>query len=164
MEKKIPFRIKLFVALMAIIAFCPLAFSREDSDNIQVLEIGKVPSARIYEMATKGSGIVWSSADISLTSYDIFLNDIKYTFVVREDKIVYIDTQDKNFKTSEGVTVGLPLSEVVSISNSKLAEERGWAFFVSLPSGWNAAFSVGDTMTDESPLEDAPVEWLFKRR
>ncbi|MBK9321317.1 MAG: hypothetical protein IPM91_22635 [Bacteroidetes bacterium] len=67
-----------------------------------------------------------------------------------------METKDYNFQTTEGVSVGMPLNNIKIITNSDLRIELGWASFLSLNSGWNAAF---DLETDSS----STVRWLFKR-
>jgi hypothetical protein len=38
----------------------------------------------------------------------------------------------------------------------------GWAYVIPLPSGWNAAFVDGPSITEGPLREDSPVLFLFK--
>lgn len=88
---------------------------------------------------------------------EISLNNIIYLVCINSsNKITYIETKDHNFQTTEGVSVGMPLNNVKQFTNSDLRIELGWASFLSLNSGWNAAF---DLETDSS----STVRWIFKR-
>ena|SRR5687767_7157294 len=111
-----------------------------------------------------------SSTDLRMTSsgslapaYEVEHEGLEFTICAYKDKLVhYVDTDDPNFRTPEGITAGESLKNVLEISKGELIREQGWAFYVRLKSGWNAAFLQGDATEGElSP--DAKVRFLFKR-
>lgn len=111
-----------------------------------------------------------NSTDLRMTSsgslapaYEVEHEGLEFTICAYKDKLVhYVDTDDPNFRTPEGITAGESLKNVLEISKGKLIREPGWAFYVRLKSGWNAAFLQGyATQGELSP--DATVSLLFKR-
>jgi hypothetical protein len=85
------------------------------------------------------------------------------TFVVavdRESRITFIQPMSPNFRTPEGLSLGSTLQDVLSSGGSPVRNERGWAQYSTLPSGWRAAFPMGDV----PPSPDSKVTSFFKRR
>lgn len=77
--------------------------------------------------------------------------------------ISYISTTDTAFKTKEDVMVGDTFEDVLKKAKGEVVKEQGWAFWVRLNSGWNAAFMENLLTEDEAPPPDAKVSFLFKR-
>ena len=85
---------------------------------------------------------VIASADIA-SGCEVVFDGIKF-FVATTDlgSVEYISVSDPRFVTKEG----------------------GWGFHAKLPSGWEAAYAQGATMTDGELSKYASVQWLFKRK
>lgn len=110
-------------------------------------------------------------SELSMTSSGSFTklhkiksDNIEYKIAVdTNNKIVYIETKDNNFKTDEGIKIGTSLENVLELTSFNMLEEKGWAFYLPLNSGWNAAFVVGESMTNKKPDNDSKVKWFFKK-
>jgi hypothetical protein len=97
-------------------------------------------------------------------AYDVEHHGLEFTVCPYRDMLIhYVSTNDPRFITSEGIAVGESLKRVLEISKGELITESGWAFYVSLKSGWSAAFVQGESMTEGELLPDAKVNFLFKR-
>jgi hypothetical protein len=96
-------------------------------------------------------------------AYEVSFNGIEYIVTVNDKRISAITTRDPRFQTPEGISVGDTLEKVLKISQSELGREPGWAFHVYLKSGWHAAFTQGDSMTEGELAPTAKVKWLFRR-
>ncbi len=96
--------------------------------------------------------------------YEVLFEDIQYSLASNpKNEIVFIACEDPLFSTSEGLSVGDPLSDVRLHSRDAIVFEENFAFFVSLPSGWYAAF-VPRNMSDYEDLPaDATISFFFKR-
>jgi hypothetical protein len=77
--------------------------------------------------------------------------------------VVYLCTKDPSFRTPKGVRVGMPLNQALPLATDGLKKEPGWAYYVTLPSGWCAAFVHGQSMTEDDLPQASPVVWLFRR-
>jgi hypothetical protein len=89
-----------------------------------------------------------------------------YIYLVTTDKfslINYIFIDDESFTTPEGIGVGDSYEKVRKLSTKALMREPGGAFYVELPSGWNAAFVQGESMTEGELSSESQVLWLFRR-
>lgn len=96
--------------------------------------------------------------------YSISRNGVQFLASLDDRSLVsYIETRSPDFITPEGVRVGLMFHDLPAERQLQLRKEPGWAFVVPLASGWNAAFTQGDTMSEGQLAADATVEWLFKR-
>ena len=97
-------------------------------------------------------------------AYEVEHEGLEFTVCAYKDMLIHhVSTKDPRFRTPEGIAVEVSLKEVLDVSKGKLVEESGWAFFVSLKSGWNAAFVQGESMTEGELSPDAKVRFLFKR-
>ena len=95
--------------------------------------------------------------------YSVTRNGVRFSICPNESqRIVHISTSDPAFNTAEGIHVGTPLNEVRGVAHTTEIAWSGWAYVLPLPSGWNAAFVEGPTMTDAPLKEDSPVVFLFK--
>ena len=126
------------------------------------LDIGNRLEYELLERAEL-SNIVISAGTIT-QAYSVILENVLFQVVVNDrNEIVFIMTEDQSFQSREGATMGMSLKEIASLSEGDLVEEPGWAFYYPLPSGWRAAFTVGDSMTERLPGDSVPVRWYFKR-
>lgn len=128
------------------------------------------PIKREPRLGDKVSGYPKSKYQLMISSgqtdpaYEVSYKGIEYRVTLNDDKrISAISTHDLSFKTPEGIGVGDTLEKVLKVSQSELNTERGWAFFVYLKSGWAAAFTQGDYMTEGKLAPTAQVKWLFQR-
>lgn len=91
-------------------------------------------------------------------------------------RIIFIRTTEPSFVSPEGVKIGTTVSQLLSDAKLRVTEETGWAWYVPLPSGWNAQLMSPESDTDplgglaafipdgRHPLpENAIVGALFKR-
>ena len=131
----------------------------------KILILGqKLPKEILQKQEESPPILVMTSASSFNYSYNITVDNIDFFMAVDKDnKIIYIGTTDKNFITSEGINIGSTLQDVMNVSEKSMIKETGWAYYVPLPSGWNAAFTEGEEMTGEEPSEKSNVKWLFKR-
>jgi hypothetical protein len=108
-----------------------------------------------YIMAASGS---------FLAKYILRVDSIEFVLGISpEGHVKYISSSDQKFVTDEGLRIGDSWLKVKNISNSELVKETGWAFYIPLQSGWNAAFVIGESMTEGSLSEESQVGWFFKR-
>jgi hypothetical protein len=82
--------------------------------------------------------------------------------VDNENLVQYIATRSNRVRTDEGVSVGQAFAEVEKQSSVSVTSWPGWGYVAELPSGWNAAFFVGETMTDFPPRPTDKVAILFR--
>ena len=118
------------------------------------------------DKATKlNQGLVISSSQISDQIYVFYEKGIKYTISLdKQNKINYISPEDKKFISPEGLHVGDTLKQTLAVTSHSSIKERGWAFYVRLPSGWNAAFTQGPTWTEGELKDTTIIKWFFKRK
>ncbi len=97
-------------------------------------------------------------------TYNVNCNNIFYDIAINNlNKVVFISTEDKSFITPEKLMIGNLLSDVQSISKNEMVIENGWANYIKLESGWNAAFVEGKSMTTRMLKEDSKISFFFKR-
>ena len=96
------------------------------------------------------AGLMISSANIA----PVFKIEVQsYEFEVATgygERIDWVSTTDRRFRTPEGIGVGSSMKEVSRRVDAEVLGIPGWACFVELPSGWKAAFGF----TLEEALED----------
>lgn len=111
------------------------------------------------------SGVLLMTGSAGLEpAYEVEYNGLEFTVCAYEDMLIHhVSSNDTHFRTPEGIAVDESLKNVLEISKGKLVRERGWAFYVSLKSGWSAAFVQGESMTEGDLSPDAKVSFLFKR-
>lgn len=126
-----------------------------------MVEIGdKVTDSITFK---KGSFIMISPAQLEV-GYTTVIEGIKFTICKDKNNLVkYIETKDNVFITEDSIKIGMSLTEVKKLTNNELRLERGWAFVMPLPSGWNVAFEFSkDDFNKISP--DSTIKWIFKRK
>lgn len=89
-----------------------------------------------------------------VNSSPIVENDIEYTVGVLNDKIIYIDTTDKNF-TISNLKINDRLPE--SYFNRDWGYIPGWGYYIEIESGWYAGFDF-----QTKPTEESRIQWFFK--
>jgi len=121
-----------------------------------------------------GTGAVPTHAQVMAQSaqmwpeYTLTCAGVPFTLGVDEGDghgtIRYISTTDGRFITPDGVHVGSDYRAVMTASGGRAAiAERGWGYYVELPSGWCAAFAQGPGLADGELRPDATVGWVFQR-
>ena len=74
---------------------------------------------------------------------------------------------DPRFATPEGIAPGSSLEDVLRAGATQPINERGWAAYATLTSGWSAAFgmltTVPDNNIDAGMTAHFSVEWVFQR-
>ncbi|MBK7230633.1 MAG: hypothetical protein IPH97_17595 [Ignavibacteriales bacterium] len=104
-----------------------------------------------------------SSSELS-NAYSVNCKNINYYVAVNDfKKVIYISTDDESFVTSEKLNINSTLSDVRNITDNDISIEKGWAFFIPLESGWNAAFVKGESMTDGILDMDSKISFFFKK-
>ena len=129
--------------------------------SVSALEIGEyLPS----DVADSTQYALISAAQLD-PSYQVKVGEFEYNVATYPDSklIRYIEIKDKGFVSEEGAHTGMTLSEISKLTTENLIEERGWAYYVPLPSGWFAAFCVGQGCTSGAVVNSSVVSWLFKR-
>src|ERR1700677_2412847 len=107
------------------------------------------------------SSLMVDSGEI-LPAYDLLVGDVSYTICGDTHGITFISPRGQ-FKTSEGIVVGSTLTQVIAIAKTSPIKRMGWAYYLPLPSGWNAAFiASGDDPTIERLPGNTHVSLLFK--
>ena len=105
-----------------------------------------------------------SSAQFS-RAYSVNCKNIHYDIAVsvagQFQKVVFIATDDKAFVTPEELKINDSLANVRSVTDNEILTEPGWAFYIPLDSGWNAAFTEGESMTDNE-LKSSYIKLLFE--
>jgi hypothetical protein len=127
-------------------------------------EIGDTLPAKAKVVEKNGSTIVVAADSAQLwPAYQLEINGIVYVVGINSHgKIAYI-CPDHTFKTKEGISVGTLLSTVTAINpQNKVNERIGWAYYVHLPSGWNAAFITSSSNPTAGLSPDSKVAFLFK--
>lgn len=95
--------------------------------------------------------------------YSIENERISFNIQVDDSYIVtYISTNDPDFRTPEGVYLGMTYEQVMGKTSAELKAMRGWGYYLKLPSGWKAVFFIGQSGTDSEPGEESDVTLLFK--
>jgi len=77
-------------------------------------------------------------------------------------KVRYLATKSTKVVTKEGVHVGQSFSEVQRVQGVRVGAWLGWGYVAVLPSGWNAAFFIGTSMTEREPVATDSVALLFR--
>lgn len=108
------------------------------------------------------------SEELSLVSagsvkkvYVVLSENIEYRIALDASNVItYIETKDESFETAEGVKVNMTFNELRrALGKVRIIDEKGWAKYVRLASGWCAAFTFEDSFNDSSK-----VLFLFKRK
>ena len=74
----------------------------------------------------------------------------------------FLSTRSTKVMTKEGVHVGQSFSDVQRVEGMRVVAWPGWGYVVELPSGWNAAFFLGSSMTEREPVAEDAVAQLFR--
>ncbi len=125
----------------------------------------QLPDNGLEFLMDKGRRIdVLTDSGQTYPGYRIFGDDVYQVAVNGKGTIIYISPDDPAiFKTPEGIKVGATLNKVLAIAKTPPRERMGWAYYIPLSSGWNAAFVVNPQNPTSGKLpEDSHVSFLFK--
>ena len=150
-----------FIVLIFIITVS--CNSSKKARNNDAYKISKREMRALLQDTTLPRYILVSSGSIQPVT-KIYLNNIKFDLVVKGTDTTYLTTNDINFITPEGFSVGVKFSELPDSLRVKLIQERGWGYFVKLPSKWTLGFCEGSSCTDSYPKPNSKVKWIFKRK
>ena len=158
----------LGICLLGILGII-LSCSTEASENyIKVdkikeftLEIGSIIPQSFLDVNQSSTQILASPSQ-TFSKYNVLVKGIKYEIGVDSEKtIAFISTSDENFSTPENIRVGMGLMEALQISHADMLIEKGWASYLTLKSGWNAAFKL---QADNTFNINDSVAFVFMRK
>ena len=113
-----------------------------------------------YELA---SGYVSKMTTQIDKLYKMRFADWDYFVSIDENNIIeYVATIDSNFITSDNFKIGDTFKHVSGSIKPELMKHPNWGYSIILPSGWNAAFCIGESCTDSLPNQDSKIKWFFK--
>lgn len=145
--------------MLKALAFMTL-FMFSDAASLPALRLGELLPPNAEE--TKESVLV-SPADI-LKKWRWIYDGEEYSLAIDASRRVqYLATKSVNVRTPDGVHIGQSFSELEKIKDVEIIKWTGWGYVAELPSGWNAAIFIGQTMTDRYPEPDDKVQLLFRR-
>lgn len=79
--------------------------------------------------------------------------------ILKNDTVKFISINDPAFLTSQCIKVGMTINDVEAATGESGTVERGWAYYIPLQDGWNAA-----VMTSEKRVPGKTrVTFLFKK-
>jgi len=160
---------KIISILIVNLVFCGTlqvaAQFQHTKQTTKTFKLSKEPTLGMRLPFKRRSNALLMTASGSLDpSYEVEFRGIEFTVCARKDRLItHVSTNDRRFRTPEGIAVGDSLQKVLKVSNSELAREPGWAFYMQLESGWIAGFTQGESMTDGELPSEAKVKFLFKR-
>ncbi len=109
-----------------------------------------------------GSGIMVSPAQFRDEWIWVF-DGVEYSIGADSQGTVrFLATQSTEVATEEGVRVGQPFAQLQRIEGVRVLKWPGWGYVAKLPSGWNAAFFLGPSMTEREPVAEDAVALLFR--
>lgn len=160
-KKRISMSIKYCISI-TICLIIILVASCSNSLTINKIKIGMKITKEIAKSPT-GVSLLTSHSNFAPT-YEITIDGIMYTIAINEQKkIIYIDTIDPNFKTEEGFCMKTTFKEIFATTN-QIKKEPGWAFYIPLKSGWNAAFKISRSESESKPQDNDTAICFFKRQ
>jgi hypothetical protein len=144
-------------SVLLAIPFVIGAITAGDESRLPELEASFPPDS------TPTGRYVVTAPDQTRREYSVTRDGVLFTVCPAEDgTIVFVSTTDVAFETPEGVRIGTPLTQVRAGAGRFELAWPGWAYVIPLPSGWNAAFVNGPSITEGPLREDSPVVFLFK--
>lgn len=136
----------LILLFIVLVNGCMLKSQKDDDDPIDT-----------------NFGVLISSSEISDNCTDHTIDGVKYTICYDDsNKVRFKSTEDTGF-SFESIKINMKLSEVINITNNKLIIERGWAAYVPLKGGWNAAFNLDPKKDYHELTQDSLVSFIFYR-
>ena len=137
-------------------------FSFKKSEDVIILN-KMVEIGDSFELNKYTSNRILISSSETVPGVLVVYNMNFYILGVEKNVVVYIYTDDPIFCTDENLKIGSTLVEVYNKTQYELRKDRGFAYYIKLPSGWNAAFAEGSYNTNNEPKYNSKVKWFFKR-
>lgn len=118
----------------------------------------------VPEGARNTGGMVMVSPSMLRQEWAWKFDGVDYSVGVDDrGKVRYLATRSTKVVTREGVHVGQAFSDVQRVQGVRVGAWPGWGYVAALPSGWNAAFFIGRSMTEREPVGADPVALLFRK-
>jgi hypothetical protein len=151
---------RLLIATSLILG--SFAFGAEQSTAPQVGQV--VPVAAVEQIRGETRAVIKSSPS-QFYRHFVLIGNVRWDLGVSEGgEIKYVSTKDPRFKTAEGVSTDMQLSDVQTRAKQRAVKFPRWAWVVELPSGWKAAFVNGRSKTEEPLLDSTPISFLYRDR
>jgi hypothetical protein len=97
-------------------------------------------------------------------AYRFSFYGVRYFFAAdTSSHVTFIYVDEPGYNLHDGIGIGDPAEKVMKLTGRKAIKEDGWAFYIPLFAGWNAAFVQGRSRTDGELYADTKVAFLFKR-
>ena len=77
-------------------------------------------------------------------------------------RVVYVATKSRKFRTPERISAGTTYAELRTRTRRPVLKIPGFAYFVTLPSGWRAALVRDKEMTSRPLADSTPVSFLYQ--
>ena len=98
------------------------------------------------------AGFVVGGAQQSWPAYRVVFRDVEYVAGVdAARRIRFIETNDANFRTREGLRVGATIGDVLAAGGRAPVYEAGWGRWSLLQSGWCAFFAAPSAADNLGP-------------
>lgn len=128
----------LFFLLLANSAFAQLILGKPIPNDIVIKSSNELLLIKVSQLSKK---------------YAVILDNICYEISLDDNKNVqFIGTSDSSFKTSDNLSIGMEFKEINNAKINSIKTERGWAKYIFLESGWNAAFDFKANITPTSKI------------
>jgi hypothetical protein len=150
------------ILILLIIGTC---FSCNTNSKKNIPEIENVNIESIVEKEGGTNKLLMITSSNLKPSKEVLINGIDFTIVENEKKeIIYWSTNDNNFQTPEGYSVGMNWSKIPQELKNSIGKMTGWGYYINLNSGWQLGFCEGSTCTDSDPNNLSNIKWIFKRK
>jgi formylglycine-generating enzyme required for sulfatase activity len=142
---------RLVIVMMAFLFGC--------SARLPDLELG-VPVP--VDAEDTGEMVMVSPAQFQ-HAWNWVFDNVEYTLGIDENgRVQFLSTSSLKVATAEGIRVGQRFAELQKVEGIKLVAWCGWGYVVELPSGWKAAFFLGESMTEREPQPEDRLDLLFR--
>lgn len=154
MRNRTPIRMKKDICTRAMLALAVLGLLGSAQATPRLKALPKLGS-RCNPPRNRERTVVVVSPSQTYDSYKLTAGDTQFTVGYDSKKrIRWISTVDASFSTPDKIRVGDSLAKVLAVAPGGIRAEVGWAWFVPLPSGWNAMISKPGTRVDVVPNTD----------
>jgi len=110
---------------------------------------------------------VYIGMNFTAEARDIRIQNINYRFGFWQgaSTLVFIQSNDPNFVSPEGLSIGTPLEKVLQLGVSNPRLDPGCAYVTELPSGWYCAFPPApEKASYTAPIDPSSKIIFFYRR
>lgn len=137
-------RARCLVALtffVAISASTAASLASPEDERIRLKEVPTVGSV-LRPRGESHRELVVASAQ-TYPMYRATARGLDLIFCVdRENRVRWVSTSDSDFVSPEGLRIGDPITRAAALAGEPVQSEIGWAWYVALPSGWNARVNI----------------------